>query len=133
VSELLECTELAPWAETTPGALGRGWQQRVGLARALALKPEVLLVDNPLGGLDPRHVHWWLGFLDQLSKGHPVMQGRPVTLVVTTADFLPWKDHARQFAILRNRAFVVLGAWAQLEAARGELVEELLTERTQTE
>ena len=70
VSELLACTELAPWAESTPGALGRSWQKRAGLARALALKPEVLLVDNPLAGLDPQHVHWWLGFLDQLSKGH---------------------------------------------------------------
>ena len=38
-------------------------------ARA-ALQPEVLLVDNPLAGLDPRHVQWWLNFLDQLSAGH---------------------------------------------------------------
>ena len=128
MSELLECTELAPWAESTPGTLGRSWQKRAGLARALALKPEVLLVDNPLAGLDPRHVHWWLGFLDQLSKGHRLMQGRPVTLVVTTADFRPWKGHARQFAVLRNHGFAVLGAWAQLEAASEELVRELLTE-----
>jgi ABC-type transporter Mla maintaining outer membrane lipid asymmetry ATPase subunit MlaF len=92
-----------------------------------------LLVDNPLGGLDPRHVQWWLGFLDQLSKGHSLTQGRPVTLVITTADFHPWKGHARQFAVLRNHAFVVLGAWAQLEDASAELVQELLTERTQSE
>jgi len=133
VSELLEGTELAPWAESTPGALRRSWQKRAGLARALALKPEVLLVDNPLTGLDPRHVNWWLGFLDQLSKGHSLMQGRPVTLVVTTDDFRPWKGHARQFAILRNRGFVVLGAWAQLETASAEVMRELLTARTQTE
>src|ERR1019366_797875 len=86
VGELLECTELTRWAESTPGTLRRNWQKRAGLARALALKPEVLLVDNPLAGLDPRDIHWWLGFLDQLSKGHTVMQGRPMTLVVTTAD-----------------------------------------------
>jgi phospholipid/cholesterol/gamma-HCH transport system ATP-binding protein len=133
VSELLEYTELAPWAESTPGTLGRSWQKRAGLARALALKPEVLLVDNPLAGLDPRHVHWWLGFLDQLSKGHSLTQGRPVTLVVTTADVRPWKGHARQFAILRNHGFVVLGAWSQLETASADLVQELLTEPRQTE
>ena len=90
-------------------------------------------MDNPLGGLDPRHVHWWLGFLDQLSKGHRLTRGRPVTLVVTTADFRPWKGHARQFAVLRNRGFAVLGAWGQLEAASEELVRELLTEPRQTE
>jgi ABC-type transporter Mla maintaining outer membrane lipid asymmetry ATPase subunit MlaF len=133
VGELLECTELAPWADSTPGTLGRSWQKRAGLARALALNPEVLLVDSPLAGLDPRHVHWWLGFLDQLAKGHPLMQGRPLTLVVTAADFRPWKGHARQFAVLRNHGFVVLGAWAQLEAASEELVRELLTEPRQTE
>ena len=133
VSELLECTDLAPWAEYAPGALGRSWQKRVGLARALALKPEVLLVDNPLSGLDPRQVHWWLDFLDQLSQGHRVMQNQPMTLVVTAADFRPWKGRARQFAVLRNRGFVVLGAWAQLEAASEGLVRELLTERTRTE
>ena len=133
VSDLLECTELTPWAESTPGTLGRGWQKRAGLARALALKPEVLLVDNPLAGLDPQHVHWWLGFLDQLSQGHSLMQGRPMTLVITTADFRPWKDHARQFAILNKRSFVVLGSRVQLETANAEVIRELLTERTQTE
>ena len=75
VSELLELTELTPWAESKPSTLGRSWQRRAGLARALALEPEVLLVDNPLAGLDPHHVRWWLGFLDQLSKGHPLMHG----------------------------------------------------------
>jgi ABC-type transporter Mla maintaining outer membrane lipid asymmetry ATPase subunit MlaF len=133
VSELLERTELTPWAESTPGTLARSWQKRAGLARALALKPEVLLVDNPLAGLDPRHLHWWLAFLDQLSRGHRLVQGRPVTLVVTTADIRPWKGHARQFAMLRNRGFTVLGAWGQVEAADEELVRELLTEPRQNE
>jgi len=131
--ELLEYTQLTAWAESTPGTLGRSWQKRAGLARALALRPEVLLVDNPLAGLDPRHVHWWLGFLDQLSKGHPLMHGRPVTLVVTTADFHPWKGHARQFAVLSDHGFVVLGTWGQLESSSEELVRELLTEGTRTE
>ncbi len=133
VGELLEQTGLTPWAERAPGTLGRVWQKRAGLARALALKPEVLLVDNPLGGLDPRHVRWWLSFLDQLSKGHSLMGGRPMTLVVTTADFRLWKSHARQFAILQNQGFVVLGGWAELEAANQELVREVLTEQSRTE
>jgi phospholipid/cholesterol/gamma-HCH transport system ATP-binding protein len=133
VQELLECTGLTPWAERAPGTLGRTWQKRAGLARALALKPEVLLVDNPLAGLDPRHVRWWLAFLDQLSKGHSLMNGRPVTLVVTTADFRLWKGHGRQFALLQDQGFVVLGGWAQLEAANEALVREVLTEQTQTE
>jgi phospholipid/cholesterol/gamma-HCH transport system ATP-binding protein len=129
----LEAMELTPWADHPPATLRRSWQKRVGLARALALQPEILLVDNPLAGLDLRHTHWWLIFLDQLSKGHPLMGGRPVTLVITTADLRPWKGHARQFAILQDRRFLVLGTWAQLRGANKELLRELLTERMQTE
>jgi len=132
VGELMASLELETWADRLPGALGRSWQKRAGLARALALQPEVLLVDNPLAGLDPRQASWWLSFLDQLSKGHRLMRDRPVTLVVTTADFRPWQDHARQFALLRNRGFRVLGEWAQVAAAGEGRVRELLTEQTQT-
>ncbi len=131
VERMLQATELGPWADSTPGALGRNWQKRAGLARALILRPELLLVDNPLAGLDLRHVHWWLGFLEELSKGHSLLDGRPVTLVVTTADLRPWKGHARQFAVLKQQRLVLLGTWEQLEAAGDELVLELLAKERQ--
>ena len=127
VKEILEAMELSPWADTTPGAIGRNWQRRVGLARALALKPELLLVDNPLAGLDLRHLRWWLGFLEKLSKGCELTDGKPMTLVVTAADLRPWKNPARQFAVLRDKKFTVLGTWQQVEAASEELLHELLT------
>ncbi len=132
VAELLGALELTPWADAIPGTLGRSWQRRAGLARALALKPDLLLLDNPLAGLDPRHAHWWLEFLDLLARGHPLTGGRPATLVVATADFRPWKDHATQFAILRNHRFLPLGSWQQLQAAADAPLRELLTEPTQT-
>jgi ABC-type transporter Mla maintaining outer membrane lipid asymmetry ATPase subunit MlaF len=127
VQKLLDALELGPFADSTPGAIGRNWQKRVGLARALALEPEVLIVDSPLTGLDLRHIQWWLSFLDQLSKGHPLLHGRPVALVVTTADLRPWKGRAHQFAILKNKRLSVLGSWQQLESASHELIQELLT------
>jgi ABC-type transporter Mla maintaining outer membrane lipid asymmetry ATPase subunit MlaF len=104
VQKLLDALELGPFADSTPGAIGRNWQKRVGLARALALEPEVLIVDSPLTGLDLRHIQWWLSFLDQLSKGHTLLQGRAVTLVVTTADLRPWKGRCNNSTSIRMEA-----------------------------
>lgn len=126
IAPLLEATGLSELADATPGSLGRNWHKRVGLARALSLEPEILLVDNPLAGLDLRHANWWLSFLGQLSKGHALMQGRPMTLVVSTADLRPWKSRARQFAVLRNKQFTALGGWPEHETASTGLLHELL-------
>jgi phospholipid/cholesterol/gamma-HCH transport system ATP-binding protein len=125
VRKLLDAVGMGQWADLTPGALGRIWHKRVGLARALSLEPELLLLDNPLTGLDMRHAAWWLKFLDELSQGHPAIQGRPITLVVSAADLRPWKSHARQVAVLRNRRLEVAGAWEQIDDSAG-LVEGLL-------
>jgi ABC-type transporter Mla maintaining outer membrane lipid asymmetry ATPase subunit MlaF len=126
VQQLLELTELAPWADSTPGAIGRNWQKRAGLARALMLRPEVLLLDNPLGGLDLRHRGWWLNCLEQLSKGAAWTNHRPVTLVVTADDLRPWRKRAHHFAVLKDKRFTVLGSWDQVEASRDERIQELV-------
>ena len=109
VETLLELAELTPFAHTTPGALGRNWRKRAGLARALALQPELLLLDNPLGGADARHVAWWQTTLGQLAAGHWFMPNkRATTLAVTTDDAQLWQGQARQFARLQDGQFEVL-------------------------
>ena len=128
VETLLEMLELKPFAHFLPSSLAANWRQRAALARALILKPELLLLDNPLARLGGRHRLWLLQFLDQLWHGHEWFGGRPMTLVATTDDLKPWRDAKRKFAVLHEKSFSVVGSWDEVAAAPSHAVKELLAE-----
>ena len=126
VAALLALTELTARADRTPGALSHPERRRAGLARALALQPEVLLLDNPLAGLDARDAAWWRGLLERLSAGREAVMEHPLTLVVTAATLRPWKGHGQHLALLADRRFEILGGWADAERSTEPLVREML-------
>lgn len=110
IDPLLEFVGMGAQATALPGSISRNWQQRAGLARALIMKPEVLLFDTPLSGLDPREMIWWLDTIDKLAAGHPLLDGKPATIVVTTDDLRRLATRARQFAVLKNKQLSVLNS-----------------------
>ena len=128
VAALLERLELTPLAQSLPADLAAHWRLRAALARALILRPELLVLDHPLGGLGARHREWLRQFLDRLWRGQVWPDGRPMTLVVSADDLRPWADGDKRFAVLHEKTFSVVGSWPEVACAQNLAVKELLAE-----
>ena len=113
VREALEITELTALARETAQTLGADWQQRVGLARALALKPEVMFLDEPAAGLGARHCQWWRDFLAHLSTGTHGNGGRKVTVIAATNNFALWHGGGHRYALIKDKRWHVLEGQAE--------------------
>ncbi len=124
VGELLEWAGLAAFANAEPSRLGRSFRQRAAAARALALEPEVLFLDNPLSGLDAGQSRWWLNAIEQLAGGRAAIRHGPSTLIVAVDDLRPWRGPGRQLALIQENRWRRLGDLAT--AGDEPLLRELL-------
>ncbi|SED08137.1 2-aminoethylphosphonate transport system ATP-binding protein [Streptomyces sp. 2231.1] len=99
VAEALEMTGMAAYARRHPRELSGGQQQRVAIARALAVRPGVLLLDEPLSALDARLRSGMLAELARLHRDLPDVSMLYVTHdqveALTLADRIAVMDSAR--------------------------------------
>ncbi len=87
---------------TTPlGYLSGGQQQRVFIARTLAQKPEVLLLDEPTTGIDAHTQHSIMGLIKNLHKN------LGLTILMVTHDINLISPHVDRMAILNHRLFAI--------------------------
>ncbi len=101
--ELLDTVGLGPWADSYPQQLSGGMQQRVGLARALAVEPDILFFDEPFSALDP------LIRRDMQDELIDIQLRLQRTLVFITHDFTEALRLADRIAIMRDGAVVQVG------------------------
>ncbi|GGU73466.1 ABC transporter ATP-binding protein [Streptomyces filipinensis] len=99
VAEALEMTGMAAYARRYPRELSGGQQQRVAIARALAIRPRVLLLDEPLSALDAQLRSGMLAELARLHRELPDVSMLYVTHdqveALTLADRIAVMDKAR--------------------------------------
>jgi osmoprotectant transport system ATP-binding protein len=112
VAELLALVELAPaLAERFPAALSGGEQQRVGVARALAAAPRVMLLDEPFGALDPLT-------RDRLQRSFDALRRQlGLTAVFVTHDMAEALVLADRIGVMRAGRLVQLGRPEELARA----------------
>src|SRR5436190_16388393 len=104
VAELLELVHLEGFAHRYPGQLSGGQRQRMALARALAVEPKVLLLDEPFGALDARvrkDLRQWLRRL------HDEMH---VTTIFVTHDQEEAMEVAQQIVVMNDGKIEQVGA-----------------------
>jgi phospholipid/cholesterol/gamma-HCH transport system ATP-binding protein len=105
-----------------PVELSGGMRKRAGLARALVLKPEILLVDEPSSGLD----RITSSEIDELLM--KVKTERHTTMVIVTHDIRGARRIGDHFAILDRGDLAGFGRASELEKSDNKLVREFISE-----
>jgi ABC-2 type transport system ATP-binding protein len=100
VDELLEWVGVGEAADRRVGSFSSGMRQRLGLAAALLTEPEVLILDEPGGGLDPEGTRWLREFLRSLAAGGTtvLVSSHVLAEVAQTADEVVIIDRGRRIA-----------------------------------
>jgi phospholipid/cholesterol/gamma-HCH transport system ATP-binding protein len=118
VKELLQSVGMEHDLDKMPSDISGGMQKRVGLARALALRPELLLLDEPTAGLDPITSREIDELVLQLQKDHDL------TSVVVTHDLHSAKVIADRVALLDKGKVVKEGTFEELVESNDDFVRE---------
>jgi 2-aminoethylphosphonate transport system ATP-binding protein len=105
VAECLALVGMAAYAKRYPQELSGGQQQRVAIARALAIRPRVLLLDEPLSALDAQLRS---GMLNEIARLHRELPD--VTILYVTHDQIEALTLADRIAVMNESRLVDVGS-----------------------
>src|SRR5258705_11258112 len=102
VNDVLELVGLTEKKGALIGALSRGMQQRLGLARVLIHDPQLLLLDEPASGLDPRARIEMMAILQELQR-----LGK--TIIISSHILSEWQTLCNRVAIIERGKLIYAG------------------------
>jgi phospholipid/cholesterol/gamma-HCH transport system ATP-binding protein len=120
VQELLSSVGMEKDSEKMPSKISGGMQKRVGLARALALEPDILLFDEPTAGLDPITARE-IGELILSLQGQ-----RQRACIMVTHDIPNAKTVSDRMALMQDGNILIEGTFEDLEQSPNEFVAQFL-------
>ena len=120
VRQLLAEVGLEGAIDKMPSNISGGMQKRAGLARALVLEPEILLLDEPTAGLDPISS----GEIDDLVL--KLQREHQMASIVVTHDLHSAKTISNRLAILDKGEVVIEGTFEDLQQSNIEFVQQFL-------
>ena len=121
VREVLELVGLPGAEEKEPAELSGGMKKRVGLARAIALQPRIILYDEPTTGLDPSNIEKITELIMDLREK------LGVTSVVVTHDMQSAFKVSDRIALLHQGRIAVAGTPAEIEHSDLKLVRDFIS------
>ena len=119
VAEKLADVGLESAYDKMPSELSGGMKKRVGLARAMALEPSILLVDEPSAGLDPITA-------DEIDQLLCDLRDHGTTLLVVTHNIPSARKVGRRLMVLDNGRIVADGSVADMDRSELPLVQEFM-------
>ncbi len=127
VAKKLELVGLKGVEEMMPADLSGGMKKRVGLARAIATDPDVILYDEPTTGLDPSNTHRICRLIKKLQEK------LGVTSVVVTHDMEAAFSISDRLALLADRHFGFVGTNEEARASKDPLVQNFIQGKMESE
>jgi phospholipid/cholesterol/gamma-HCH transport system ATP-binding protein len=121
VGELLAMIEMAGSEDLLPAQLSGGMRKRVGIARALAQQPSIVLYDEPTAGLDPISA----AAIDELVVRLRDEVG--VTSVIVSHDVQSLRRVVDRAAMLHRGRFLAVGTMKELEESADAAVQQFLS------
>jgi len=116
VEEVLEAVGLTDKLKQMPSDLSGGQRKRIGIARTLILKPEIMLYDEPTSGLDP------ITSAEIIELINEVQQKYNTSSVIITHDLTCAKNSANRIAMLLDGKFLKIGTFDEVFDTNDEQV-----------
>jgi phospholipid/cholesterol/gamma-HCH transport system ATP-binding protein len=120
VRELLSTVGMEEGLDKLPSQISGGMQKRVGLARALALSPDILLFDEPTAGLDPITA----SEIDSLIL--KMQEERNIASILVTHDLPSARTVSDRLAVMREGKIVIQGSFEDLQDSTDDFVVQFL-------